>query len=141
MKRCKTCGDEKPFDEFPRDPSNTDGRKPHCKKCHARYMKGRNAAWRRKLRLEAIFRYGSRCACCGEDEFEFLAIDHIEGGGNKHRQSGQFHPGIGFLTWLKKNNWPDGYRVLCHNCNSAIGYYGFCPHEKRKQFAVVTKEN
>jgi hypothetical protein len=23
-----------------------------------------------------------------------------------------------------------GYRVLCHNCNLARGFYGYCPHEK-----------
>ncbi len=21
-----------------------------------------------------------------------------------------------------------GYRLLCHNCNSALAYYGYCPH-------------
>jgi hypothetical protein len=23
---------------------------------------------------------------------------------------------------------PD-YRVLCHNCNTALGFYGYCPHQ------------
>ncbi len=57
---------------------------------------------------------------------EFLAIDHIDGGGTKHRKkirTGMFH------WWLKKNGWPDGFRVACHNCNSALGHYGYCPHQ------------
>jgi hypothetical protein len=33
-------------------------------------------------------------------------------------------------VWLRDNGWPEGYRVLCHNCNSARGLYGYCPHER-----------
>lgn len=69
------------------------------------------------------------CACCAEDIYEFLAIDHIEGGGTKQR-SELNHFGSTFYKWLKDNNFPTGYRVLCHNCNAAYGYYGMCPHEK-----------
>jgi len=25
--------------------------------------------------------------------------------------------------------YPTGFRVLCHNCNQAIGLYGYCPHK------------
>jgi len=32
--------------------------------------------------------------------------------------------------YLKSNNYPLGYRVLCMNCNFAIGVYGYCPHCK-----------
>ena len=79
----------------------------------------------RKVRLLAIEKYGSVCACCSEGRVEFLAIDHINGGGNKHRRE------VGaknMFWWLKKNNWPSGFRVLCHNCNMAIGFYKKCPH-------------
>lgn len=65
------------------------------------------------------------CECCGEKSVEFLSIDHIDGGGTKHRKQ----IGRGNLyNWLVKNNFPEGYRVLCHNCNQAIGMYGKCPH-------------
>jgi hypothetical protein len=33
--------------------------------------------------------------------------------------------------WLKRNNYPTGFRVLCHNCNLAIGFYGYCPHHRQ----------
>ncbi len=26
--------------------------------------------------------------------------------------------------------YPTGFRVLCHNCNCALAYYGSCPHER-----------
>jgi len=67
------------------------------------------------------------CECCKEDKYEFLGIDHKEGGGVKHRKS-LSSPNID--RWLIKNNFPLGYRVLCHNCNVALGIYGYCPHTK-----------
>lgn len=86
---------------------------------------------RARLRQEVLEHYGGKCACCGESENEFLAIDHINGGGNKQRKELKRAAGIAFYRWLRMNEYPDGYRVLCHNCNCARGYYGYCPHEKR----------
>lgn len=31
--------------------------------------------------------------------------------------------------WLRRNNYPNGFQVLCHNCNMAKGFYGKCPHQ------------
>lgn len=80
---------------------------------------------------DAVFAFygGSNpaCECCGESHIEFLTIDHIDGGGNIHRKE------IGssaLYGWLIKNNFPDGYRVLCMNCNWSIGIRGYCPHAK-----------
>lgn len=82
---------------------------------------------RKRIREEVIQHYGGRCACCGESQFEFLTIDHIHGGGTKHRES------LGganyFYNWLIKNNFPEGFQVLCMNCNWAKRF-GRCPHEK-----------
>lgn len=66
------------------------------------------------------------CECCGESTYEFLSLDHIEGGGAAHRKE------IGvarIYAWVWRNKLPPGFRVLCHNCNQAIGAYGFCPHQ------------
>lgn len=81
--------------------------------------------YRRKLRTEIIEHYGSKCACCGEDQLEFLAIDHINGGGNQHRKRVGF--GNVMYLWIKRD-WPNNLQILCHNCNLAKGYYGKCPH-------------
>jgi hypothetical protein len=32
-------------------------------------------------------------------------------------------------TWLRNQGYPNGFRTLCHNCNLARGFYGYCPHE------------
>lgn len=88
----------------------------------------------RVLREKALEYYGGdppKCDCCGEHTYEFLSIDHMEGGGNKHRKSfrkGKWEPTI--YQFLSENNYPDGFRVLCYNCNFSIGHYGFCPHEE-----------
>jgi hypothetical protein len=80
------------------------------------------------LRTRCIQHYGGTCACCNESRYEFLSIDHIAGGGNKHRK------GIGNKTWrwLIKNNFPPGFRILCHNCNQSLGYNGYCPHDRER---------
>ena len=85
----------------------------------------RGARESRKIVLE---KYGGLCECCKEDKIEFLAIDHIEGGGNKHRKELGINGGWNFCRWLIKNDFPSGYRILCHNCNQSIGWYGYCPH-------------
>lgn len=89
-------------------------------------MHDKRSRWRVKLKV--INHYGKVCACCGEDKVEFLAIDHINGRGNQERQKLGLKAGIAFYRWLIRNNYPLGYRVLCHNCNCSIGYYGYCPH-------------
>lgn len=73
--------------------------------------------------------YGGHCDCCGESMIEFLAIDHINGGGNRQRLAGIHHTGLKMYRWLRKQGYPEGFRVLCHNCNQALGAYGYCPHQ------------
>lgn len=85
---------------------------------------------RQRTRKECLAHYGGKCACCGETESAFLGIDHINGGGGKHRKS-LGHWGVNFYAWLRREGWPDGYQVLCHNCNQAKGYYGVCPHRSK----------
>jgi hypothetical protein len=82
----------------------------------------------RQKRLRVINFYGGRCKCCGEDTFEFLAIDHINNDGAEHRRT--FKSSI--IDWIIKNNFPKGFQILCHNCNLAKAFYGECPHNKEK---------
>lgn len=94
--------------------------------------------WARKYTLRirklVIEHYGGKCGCCDVKNYEFLAIDHIDGGGNAHREKmqGKYR---GIAEYLYHNKWPEGFRILCHNCNSAIGFYGTCPHQKKKHTA------
>jgi hypothetical protein len=93
----------------------------------------RNAYARR--RSEALKAYGSVCACCGESEPVFLAVDHVNGGGNAHRRSmsskGRVVGASNFYVWLERNGFPQGFQLLCHNCNFAKSHGG-CPHARKE---------
>lgn len=53
------------------------------------------------------------CKKCGYSDIRALSIDHIKGDGAKHRREiGQHN----LYKWLINNNYPDGYQVLCMNC-------------------------
>ena len=80
-------------------------------------------------RLEVVNHYGGKCACCGESRIEFLALDHINNDGNVMRKTVHPPSGYGLYIWIIKNNYPDFFQVLCHNCNIAKFHYGKCPHE------------
>lgn len=73
-----------------------------------------------------------KCACCEEPNLVFLVIDHIEGGGNEHRKQTRTRGGYSFYLWLIREGFPEGFRVLCHNCNMATGTLGYCPHKGPK---------
>ena len=86
-------------------------------------------------RASALVHYGPGCRCCGETREPFLVIDHVDGGGNKHRQesipSGTARTGGGpyFYRWLRLRGYPVGFQVLCANCNMAKDRPGGCPHQ------------
>ncbi len=86
---------------------------------------------RQKIR-EIVFRHygGFNCKCCGESQQLMLAIDHIHNNGNEHRkQIG--HRSHCFYMWLYRHNFPEGYQILCHNCNYArFRNGGICPHQQ-----------
>ena len=72
--------------------------------------------------------YGKKCACCGEDEIIFLTIDHINGGGTKHRK----RIGNKINRWLVSRKFPEGFQTLCFNCNWGKHINnGICPHKQR----------
>lgn len=102
-------------------------RKKNPEKAKAIYKR-----YRDKIRVEVIGHYGGKCVCCGEDRIEFLNIDHINGGGNAHRKKvmGFNAAGWPFYRWLRKNNYPEGFQVLCWNCNMAKAHFGICPHQR-----------
>lgn len=108
--------------------SNKIKTKVYCLDCNNRKAETQKRS-HEKLRLEVFKAYGGfRCGCCGEGEQAFLTIDHINGGGNEHRR--QLGSSSMFYTWLRKNNFPVGYQVLCMNCNYGRSRNGgTCPHK------------
>lgn len=81
-----------------------------------------------KLKLQVIKKYGNKCNCCKETNPYFLVIDHSDGKGSEHRKEIDYES---IIRWLHRNNYPKaGFRLLCINCNHALGIYGYCPHDK-----------
>jgi len=97
---------------------------------NAERQQGWTRKYTRKLREEVIDGYGGKCSCCGENQFEFLALDHVNGGGNRERQSGK-HTYTVYRDVVNRN-FPSDYQILCHNCNNAKGFYGICPHNLKR---------
>ena len=96
----------------------------------------------RRLRDEVINKYGEVCACCGETRKEYLTIDHINGDGNKHRREIGVTSSDDLYRWLRRNNYPEGFQVLCFNCNCGKRNYSVCPHNKEvfeKEFEAKHK--
>jgi hypothetical protein len=58
---------------------------------------------------------GIKCALCGITDCDVLSIDHINGDGGKHRKE-IGRSGHSLYVWLIKQGFPEGYRVLCLNC-------------------------
>lgn len=146
-KRCVVCGGETPRS------GSTRGYRLTCSSECLRASKSKHSKaaikvvrspedaflnHRRRSKLLVLHHYSNGkmiCACCGIGYVEFLTIDHINGGGAAHRRTignGKLANGGGaFYTWLRKNGYPEGYRVLCQNCNFSRGIFGYCPHETR----------
>ncbi len=111
---------------------------PEARKAEAREVYRRNSphyrekrkAYGQRLKADVMSAYGGRCKCCGEDELVFLSIDHINGDGATHRRKELKESGMSFYVWLKSKGYPEGFQVLCMNCNTAKRTGGECPHRK-----------
>lgn len=75
--------------------------------------------------MTILMHYGGVCNCCGYDRHEGLVIDHVEGGGSKHRRS--LGSGSDALyRWIIANGFPPAYQVLCASCNTIKGTKSAC---------------
>lgn len=158
MKRCSRCGEVKPLDDFHRYSRSNDGHGSWCKTCASKYWQAQGESQRdrkrrnsreRYLRLgDEIRRYNrernqqlkamlvahysngaNKCVCCGESEVRFLTIDHIDGNGAEHRKTTKCGTGATFYRRLIREGMPEGYQVLCYNCNNARIWNKKCPHQ------------
>lgn len=127
-----------------------------CKLCKARARKkyhengderrAGNRERKRRLKAQVFDAYGGpKCVCCGEETQDFLSIDHINDDGADHRRELKEKHGyiMDMYRWLKNHNFPEGFQVLCFNCNFAKGHFGICPHEveRRRDGLKVMKGN
>jgi len=157
VKECSHCHEIKLLDDFYRYGRSLDQHFVWCKTCsnkasqerrknqhdkvvrvaHERYLRLRDKILlyshdrnlERKALLVAHYSKNiSRCICCGEANVHFLTIDHIEQNGSQHRKSSKCGTGSTFYRWLIKEGMPEGYQVLCYNCNLSRTWHGKCIH-------------
>ncbi len=81
------------------------------------------------IKLAVLCNYGMKCSRCGIDDPDVLNIDHINQDGSKHRKKVLGNGGPNKMyRWLINNNFPDGYRTLCFNCNVKV-YLEYIRHQ------------
>ena len=145
-KRCGRCNQdkEKSLNQFPKFSRSADGLAAYCKICNREYLKEyreknkeRRLAdlylWRQnnpekqkaqlhrhkqKLKVEVLTHYakGNLKCSCGENDIRCLSIDHVDGGGNQQREELGVRGSTDFYLWLKQSKYPEGFQVLCMNC-------------------------
>jgi len=96
-------------------------------KNHIKYMENRESrsAYDKIIILQhkiIVYQYYTdgfmKCAKCGFDSnIDALTVDHINNNGNEHRKNENFTSPKDLYRWLIKNNFPDGFQILCFNCN------------------------
>lgn len=146
QKSCNWCKQIKPLGKFPKQDNCRDGRRNVCLSCRsdrslslyyknhehklaqaAKYRAknpNKQRTYRADLKREVLEHYSggaAQCAKCGFDDIRALCIDHINGNGAEHRRTmnttSSRGAGTAIYTWLRKNNYPSGFQVLCSNCN------------------------
>lgn len=92
------------------------------KKNHPDRVRKQENKRRKDRRLQVLEHYSCsppKCVMCGFDDIRALQIDHINGNGRDHRrQLGRRAGGSDIIIdFIIKNNYPDGFQILCANCN------------------------
>ena len=142
MKRCTGCKQLLDESKFWRNNHHRDGLGYRCIECkkeykrvwdeenreelrakaneynriHRKYRREQYRRWREHRHLLVIQVYSDldiKCALCGEEDIDVLSIDHINGGGVSHLKT---IPNSDLYAWLINSKYPDGFRVLCWNC-------------------------
>lgn len=86
------------------------------------------------IKRTILIHYGGKCKCCGEKEFDFLTMDHINNDGNIHRKELKQKGITNMYHFIVKNNYPNYFQILCFNCNiSKRINNGKCIHQLKKE--------
>ena len=137
MKICVKCKENKPETAFYPPVS-----RKVCKRCKNALTTKTSRDYRRELKNLVLRHYSPdlQCACpkCPYPKpgIDFLSIDHIEGKGDHDHEIRRR-----LYQWLKNNNFPDGFQVLCFNCNFAKRGNKDCPHTNWTSLEAATTEH
>jgi hypothetical protein len=76
--------------------------------------------YRRQIRQQVIEKLGGQCKECGFSDWRALQIDHVNGGGTKHRK--QSTNIFAYYKEILVNLDTGHYQLLCANCNQIKRY-------------------
>ena len=123
--------------------------KKSCSPCREREKKrqsasstynARHKAMRDRIKAACLDHYGRACVCCTQTCDALLTIDHEDGSGSRHKtEGGTRRRGHSLYSWLRRREFPEGFRTLCHTCNFTLGHFGYCPHGDLTQTCRVGK--
>lgn len=80
----------------------------------------------KRIVLEYYSKGNLVCACCLDNRFPFLTLDHIKPISRTRNNRGS-ESGTAFFRKLIKLKFPEGYQVLCMNCNCLKRNKPKCP--------------
>lgn len=99
------------------------------------YMFNKTREWRETLKKAVYEHYGGKCICCGEEDYMFLTLDHINNDGHKERTRpapGELRKrkiGGDYYKHIIDSGFPDDLQLMCYNCNCGKQRnFGVCPH-------------
>ena len=149
-KICTKCLIDKPFSSFSKSKTGKFGLQYQCKDCKREYAQKHYAPgtdaqitrlyylrdYRKSIKEQVFKQYGELCACCGENNKSFLTLDHINNNGAAHRRElggGRSTSTDKTWRWLVNNEFPEGFQILCYNCNCGKrDNGGVCPHKAKE---------
>lgn len=106
-KRCRGCNRCKSREFY-------DWGKSLCNDCTNRKEEKETITIKLSLRDRLIHKLGGKCQKCGFSDKRALQIDHVDGGGNKHRKT--IHPTT-FYRQILNDTVEIKVQLLCANCN------------------------
>lgn len=131
IKKCPNCGKE-----FTRNSNDQKYCSIKCRKIIYKHTRPNyrgskriskyNKIYRDKIKATVFYFYSNGTMKCmnpncevpgGSKDLRSLNLDHIHDNGSEERKKNSNH-GSAFYSWLIKNNFPEGYQVLCANCNT-----------------------
>ena len=114
--RKKELAKSKKYNQEHQEERRQYAQKPEVKALRKRY----EIKWYKDNRIDCLKIYSKKvsnssepiCSSCGLKDVRFLQIDHINGvTANDGRGASNL------VGYLRRNNYPGGYQVLCGNCN------------------------
>lgn len=150
---CKKCADKAHAELMKKARAkNPDKYKKHQKEHRQRHpdrVRRQRRESGKRLRDSVIAAYGGPvCVCCGETCESMLTIDHINGDGAEHRKllakdksyaSGRSGLGDYLYRDLRDRGFPEGFQVLCYNCNISKHRKGVCEHKLKAGSTIIPK--